>query len=134
MHIHIVLSFFFMNKIGAPQGDKLGHIYPFSINSYNYSLTSTNSGALIRYGALEGGTDPGVSSMENSRSRFGGNPRISLGNTYLNSTRMGKYSMYCSFSYSMSQMFTENNLQPFLTHLFACKADIFLTETFFGIP
>ena len=37
-------------------------------------------------------------------------------------------------SKSMSWMFTANNLQPFLTHFFACKEDICLTQTFFGMP
>ena len=72
--------------------------------------------------------------MENSKSCFRGNPGISLGNISLNSSRTGKYYMHCSLSYSMSQMFTTNNLQPFLMHFFACRADICLTETFFGIP
>ena len=72
--------------------------------------------------------------MENSRSHFKGNPGISLGNTFLNSTRTGKSSMCCSLSVFMYQIFTANNLQPFLMHFFACKEDIFLTKTFFGMP
>ena len=72
--------------------------------------------------------------MENYRSRFGGNPGISSGNTSLNSTRNGNSSMSCSLWSSMSPMFTAKKLQPFLTHFFDCKADIFLTETFFGMP
>ena len=72
--------------------------------------------------------------MENYRSCFEGNPRISLGNTSLNSSRTGKSYMHCSLSDSMSQMFTAKNLQPFLMHFFACKDDICLIETFFGMP
>ena len=134
MHICIIPSFLFTNKIGAPEGDTLDQIYPFSINSYNYNLSSTNYDALMWYGDLEDRTYAGVSWMEKSRSHFGGNPGISLRNTSLNFSRMGKSSMRCSLSDSMSWMFTEKNFQPFLTHLFACKADICHTETFFGIP
>ena len=123
-----------MNKIGAPEEDTLGRIYPFSIKSYNYSLSSTNSGALMRYEALDSSIDPGVSSMEKYRSRFEYNPGISLRNMCLNSSRMGKYSMHFSLSGSTSQMLTAKTLQPFLTHLFACKIEICLTKTFFGMP
>ena len=72
--------------------------------------------------------------MENSRSHFKGNHGIFLGNTSLNYSRMGNSSMCCSLSDSTSWMFTANNLQPFLTHFFACKEKICLTETFFGMP
>ena len=42
---HTILLLYEQN--GAPQGDTLGRIYPFSINSYNCSLSSINSGALM---------------------------------------------------------------------------------------
>ena len=73
--------------------------------------------------------------MENSRSCFEGNSRISSQNTSLNFTRMGNSSMWhCSLSTSMSQIFTANNLQPFIMLFFACKVDICLTKNFFGTP
>ena len=77
--------------------------------------------------ALEVETDPDVSLVENSRSCFRGNIGISSRITSLNSSRMVKSSIRCSLSDSMSQIFTANNLQPFLTDFFSCKEDIFLT-------
>ena len=85
------------------------------------------------YGDFEAGTNPSVSSMEKSNSHFGGNHGISSGNTSLNSTTTEKCSMCCSLLAYISWMFTENNLQPFLMHFFACKADIFLMEIFLGM-
>ena len=58
---------------------------------------------------------------------------MSSGNTSLNSTRIENFSMRCSLSASMSHIFIANNLQPFLMHFFACKADTCLTKTFFGM-
>ena len=84
--------------------------------------------------ALEAKTDPDVSLVENYRSCFKGNIGISSGITSLNSSRMVKSSMHCSLLESKSWMFTANNLQLFLTHFFACKEDIFLSKTFFGMP
>ena len=134
MHIRTVPSFFFTKSIGAPQGDTLGWIYPFSMNSCNYSLSSTKFGALMQKGDFEAKIDPIVSSMENSRSHFGGNPGISLGNMSLNYTRTQNSLMCCSLSSSMPWMFTTNSFHPFLLHFFSCKADIILTETFLGMP
>ena len=87
----------------------------------------------MRQGDFESETDPGVNSMEKSRSRFRGNPGISSGNASLNSTRIGN-SMCYSLLASMSWIFTENKLNPFLMHFLSCKEDIYLTETFFGMP
>ena len=77
MHIHIVHSIFFTKSISAPQGDTLGRINTFSINSCNYNLSSNNASVLMRYGDFEDGTEAGVSSMEKYKSHFGGNPSIS---------------------------------------------------------
>ena len=65
---------------------------------------------------LESRTDPKVISMEKSRSRFKGNSGISSRNSSFNYSIMGKSSMHCFLLDSMSRMFTENNLYPFLMH------------------
>ena len=39
-------------------------------------MSSTNSGAIMRYGDFEVDTDPGVNSIEKYKSRFGGNHGI----------------------------------------------------------
>ena len=134
MHIHIVPSLFFMKSIGTPQGDTLGPISPFFINSCNYNLSSTNSGALMWYGYFKAVTDPCVSSMEKSKSLFRGSPCISSGNTSLNSMRTWNSSIWCSLSTSTSWMLTAKRLQPFLIHFLACKVDIYLTKTHLGMP
>ena len=82
MHSLIVPSFFFTNKTGAPQGETLGRIYPFSSNSSNCFFNSCNLAGAILYGALEMGVDPGINSMLKSNSLCWGIPGISSGNTF----------------------------------------------------
>ena len=72
--------------------------------------------------------------MEKSRSCSIVNPGISSGSTSLNSTRTGKSSMCCSLLASMSHIFTTNSLYPFLMYFFSYEVDIFIIETFFGMP
>ena len=86
------------------------------------------------YGDFEAEINPSFSSMQKSKSPFGGNPGIFSQNTYVKSTKTINSSMSLSLLASTSWMVTANNLQPFLMHLFACKEYICLTKTFLGIP
>lgn len=77
-----MLPFFFLiNNTGASQGDTLGHMNPFSSNSYNYFFNSTNSTGVILYGAFEMSFTSGTNSIENSISHLGGNLGTPFGNT-----------------------------------------------------
>lgn len=49
MHSRIPPSLFFINKIGAPQGDTLGWMKFFSSNSSNWSFDSLKSIRDIRH-------------------------------------------------------------------------------------
>ncbi|MFS7976617.1 hypothetical protein Hanom_Chr10g00894491 [Helianthus anomalus] len=63
MHILNVPSFFFTKSTGAPQGDELGRIKPFSKSSCNCLDNSSNSDGAKRYGARAIGAAPGASSV-----------------------------------------------------------------------
>ncbi|GJW51792.1 hypothetical protein Tco_0093143 [Tanacetum coccineum] len=60
MHIRNDPSFFFMNKAGAPHGDELGRIKPFSDNSCSCLDNSFISDGAKRYGARATGAAPGI--------------------------------------------------------------------------
>ena len=82
-------SFFFTNNTRAPQGETLGLINPLSEYSCNYFFSSASSTGAIRYDALEIGVVPRMTSIENSRTRSGGNLGRSYGNTSNNSSTTG---------------------------------------------
>ncbi|KAJ0533204.1 hypothetical protein Hanom_Chr00s000001g01596571 [Helianthus anomalus] len=63
MHILNVPSFFFTNSTGAPQGEELGRIKPFSKSSCSCFDSSSNSDGARRYGARAMGAAPGASSI-----------------------------------------------------------------------
>ncbi|MFS8009652.1 hypothetical protein Hanom_Chr14g01287461 [Helianthus anomalus] len=63
MHILNVPSFFFTNNTGAPQGEELGRIKPFSKSSCSCFDSSSNSDGARRYGARAMGAAPGASSI-----------------------------------------------------------------------
>ncbi|GKF65645.1 hypothetical protein Tco_0192162 [Tanacetum coccineum] len=81
MHILNDPSFFWMNKIGVPQGEELGLMNPLSESSCNCSDSSFISDEGNRYGARATGAAPGTKSIWNSTGRVGGRPGKSSGNT-----------------------------------------------------
>ncbi|MFS7976240.1 hypothetical protein Hanom_Chr10g00890141 [Helianthus anomalus] len=81
MHIRNDPSFFLTKRTGAPQGEVLGRIKPFSSNSWSWFDSSRISDGASRYGALATGLAPGMRSIRKSISRLGGNPGRSSGNT-----------------------------------------------------
>nr|GFB95982.1 hypothetical protein [Tanacetum cinerariifolium] len=81
MHILNEPSFFLTNKTGAPQGEELGLMKPFSKSSYNCSDNSIISDGAKRYGARAIGAAPGIRSIWNSTGRAGGRPGKFSGNT-----------------------------------------------------
>ncbi|MFS7950496.1 hypothetical protein Hanom_Chr07g00583961 [Helianthus anomalus] len=81
MHIRNDPSFFLMKRTGAPQGEVLGRINPFSSNSWSWLDNSLISDGASRYGALATGLAPGIRSIRKSISRLGGNPGRSSGKT-----------------------------------------------------
>ena len=89
MHIHKETSFFLTNNTGAPHGEELGRIKPFSSKSFNCSFNSFNSAGAILYGGIDIGVVPGNTSMEKSISRSGGKPGSYSGNTSGNSFTTG---------------------------------------------
>ncbi|GAB2281843.1 hypothetical protein Dimus_039499 [Dionaea muscipula] len=64
----MVPSFFLTKSTGAPHGDTLGLMNPFSNSSYNCACSSFSSAGAILYGALEIGFVRGAKSMINSTS------------------------------------------------------------------
>ncbi len=69
-----VLSFFFTNRIGTPQGDLLGFIYPLFKRSFN---CCSNSSYLVKEnqrGTLEMGFASDTKSIARSISLVGGKP------------------------------------------------------------
>ncbi|KAJ0615098.1 hypothetical protein HanIR_Chr02g0070121 [Helianthus annuus] len=60
MHIRIDPSFFLTNNTGAPHGDELGCIKPFSSRSSNCFFSSCISISASRYGSLPIGAVPGM--------------------------------------------------------------------------
>ncbi|GJS96773.1 hypothetical protein Tco_0803741 [Tanacetum coccineum] len=74
MHIRNDPSFFFMNKTGAPYGDELGRIKPFSDNSCSCLDNSFISDGAKRYGAHATGATPGIRSIQNLTCLGGGSP------------------------------------------------------------
>ncbi|MFS8021575.1 hypothetical protein Hanom_Chr16g01429031 [Helianthus anomalus] len=63
MHILKAPSFFFTNNTGAPQGEELGRIKPFSKSSCSCFDSSSSSVGAKRYGARAMGAAPGASSI-----------------------------------------------------------------------
>src|SRR5262249_4571893 len=90
-------SFFFTNKTGAPQGEVLGLMNPWSNNSCNYSFSSLSSAGAILYGGKEIGAVPATTSIQNSISLSGGNPSNSSGKTSKNSLTTGTCSIAIGF-------------------------------------
>ena len=74
-------SFFFTNNTGAPHGDELGRINPFSVNSVNCFDNSSNSVGASQKGARATGAAPGINSIRNSTCLTGGSPGKSSGKT-----------------------------------------------------
>ena len=72
-NINIPYFFFTNSSIGAPQGDTLGHIYPFFNNTSGFIFNSFNLCVLILYGLLEIGVAIGTNSREKSIYFNGGN-------------------------------------------------------------
>ncbi|GKG02516.1 hypothetical protein Tco_0310152, partial [Tanacetum coccineum] len=89
--------FFLTNNTGAPHGDELGRINPFSDNSCNWSASSFSSDGANRYGARATGASPGTSSILNSTCRGGGSPGKSSRNTSGKSRIIGTSSKRFSF-------------------------------------
>ncbi|MFS7942477.1 hypothetical protein Hanom_Chr06g00488861 [Helianthus anomalus] len=63
MHIRNDPSFFLTKRTGAPQGEVLGRIKPFSSNFWSWFDSSRISDGASRYGALAIGLAPGMRSM-----------------------------------------------------------------------
>ena len=84
-------SFFFTNSTGAPQGEKLGLMNPLSNRSCNCAFSSFNSAGAIRYGAMDMGFIPGMSSMLNFTFLSSGKPDNSPENTSTNFFTTGIY-------------------------------------------
>ncbi|MFS7936418.1 hypothetical protein Hanom_Chr05g00415331 [Helianthus anomalus] len=63
MHILNVPSFFFTNNTGAPKGEELGRIKPFSKSSCSCFDSSSSSDGASRYGVRAMGAAPGASSI-----------------------------------------------------------------------
>jgi hypothetical protein len=76
--------------MGAPHGDELGQINPFSSNSIICSFNSVNSRVVILKGVLYIGVVPGFNSVTNSMSQSGSIPskisRKTLGNSLTTGT------------------------------------------------
>ncbi|GKD86278.1 hypothetical protein Tco_1357432, partial [Tanacetum coccineum] len=68
-------------KTGAPQGEELGLMNPFSESSCNCSDSSFISDGANRYGARATGAGPGIKSIWNSTGQAGERPGKSSGNT-----------------------------------------------------
>ncbi|GKF85186.1 hypothetical protein Tco_0250084 [Tanacetum coccineum] len=76
MHIRNDPSLFFTNNTGAPHGDELGRIKPFSDNSYSFSDNSFNSDGAKRYGARATGAAPRIRLIWNSTCLGGKSPDL----------------------------------------------------------
>ena len=79
MHIRKDPSFFFTNKTGAPQGEKLGLMKPLLSSSFSWLDNSCISAGARRYGDLVIGVAPGIKSILNSTWHSGGIPGRSSG-------------------------------------------------------
>ena len=134
MHNRNEPSFFFMNSTGAPQGEWLGRMNPFSIISSNWTFSSFSSAGASRYGAREIGAVPGINSMLNTISLSGGNPGKSFGNTDTYSLTTGTSSGVNSVSLLGSTILARNPLHPLLSNLLAFRAEIIGTARFRGVP
>ena len=75
--------------MGAPHGDKLDRINPFSNSSYNCNFNSFSSSGAILYGVMDASVASGTTSIGNSISLYGGNPGNSFGNTSRKSLTVG---------------------------------------------
>ena len=80
MHIRNDPSFFFTNRTGAPQGEKLGLMNPLLNSSFSWLDSSCISVGVRRYGALATGVAMGIRSIWKSTCRAGGTPGRSSGN------------------------------------------------------
>ena len=108
MHKLNIPSFFFIKSTSAPQGDTLGHMYPFLNNSSSCICNSFNLGVLILYGSLEIGVAIGTKSIEKSI-YFHGGYLVFFSNTcgYSYSTR--KYYSFGPLFFSGSSTWTTYN-------------------------
>ncbi|KAL0696279.1 hypothetical protein Bca4012_063459 [Brassica carinata] len=96
-------SFFFTNRKGAPQGEELDRMNPFSNRSSNCFFSSANSAGAIRYGALAIGLASGSKVIAKGLLRVGGNS-FNGAKTYSN-----------SWTTSMSSILTSSFVAPPLT-------------------
>ena len=85
MNKHDEPSFFFTNSTGAPHGETLGRMNCFSNKSSSCFFNLANSAGAIQYGEIDIGPAPGIKSIANFISLFGGRPEISSRNTSINS-------------------------------------------------
>ncbi|GKF97746.1 hypothetical protein Tco_0293567, partial [Tanacetum coccineum] len=81
MHILNDPSFFLLNKTGAPQGEELDLMNPFSESSFSWSDNTFISDGANRYGAQATGAAPGIKSIWNSTGRARWRAGKSSGNT-----------------------------------------------------
>ena len=82
MHSQRVLSFFFVNRTGAPHGEVLGLMNLLSSSFCNWTLSSCNSTGAILCVVIEMGEVPGCNSIPKSTTLCGGNPGSSSGKTF----------------------------------------------------
>jgi hypothetical protein len=128
-----VPSLFFTKRIGAPQVDTFGRIYPFFNNSSSCLCNSFNSGVPILYGVLDTRAAPYTKSIGKSMSLFGGNPIISP-KISLKSIRTGWSSMLVTLSLVTSSTWATKKWHPFLKLLFNYIVEISLTTKTIGKP
>ena len=64
-------SFLFVKRKGAPYGEMLGRINPFSNNSSICAFNSFSSAGAIRYGVIEIGVVPDTKSILNTMLQIG---------------------------------------------------------------
>jgi len=89
IHKRRVPSFFLTNNTGAPHGDTLRRMKPFSSSSCNCTFNFFNSAGAILYGFMEIGSTPGITLISNYTSLSGGNPGNSSGNAFGKSYTVG---------------------------------------------
>src|SRR3954468_13032701 len=90
----------------------------FSSNSSNRFFSSANADGDIRYGAIDTGLVPGINSMENSTSLFGGNSSTSSGKTSGKSHTTGS-SPLTTLSFEFANANNINTVAPCHTPKFA---------------
>jgi len=141
MHNLSVCSLFFTNKTSAPHGDTLELMYPFSNFYLSCIFNSIKSRVLILYGTLDVGVAPGINSIENSTSLWGGNPGIYSGNISWNWFKMGCF-IGLSLQSPSTLLLTSvviliwivNKIHPFMQLILACIVVIILMDVGFNFP